>query len=76
MLSFLFDKNFTEWLPIYVMIIEHPEGVFIIDAGEIADVNNKDYFKSSGFIADWFDKSQFKFSVDREDEIDQAIAEA
>lgn len=73
LLSFLFDTNFTEWLPIYVLIIEHAEGVFVIDAGEIAEVNNKDYFKSSGFIANWFDKSQFKFSVKREDEIDQQL---
>ena len=73
LLSFLFDRNFTEWLPIYVLIIEHAEGVFIIDAGEIAAVNNKDYFKSSGFIANWFDKSQFRFSVQREDEIDQQL---
>ena len=71
--DFIFDKKFTEWLPIYVMIIEHTEGVFIIDAGEVAEVNNKDYFKSSGFIANWFDKSQFKFSIQREDEIDQQL---
>ena len=73
LLSFLFDKKFTEWLPIYVMIIEHAEGVFIIDAGEITEVNNKDYFKASGFIANWFDRSQFRFSVQREDEIDKQL---
>ena len=70
LLSFLLDKNFTNWLPIYVMIVEHPEGIFLIDAGEIAAVNNKDYFRSSGFIVNWFDKSQFKFLVTRDDEID------
>lgn len=69
LLSFLADKKFTEWLPIYVMIIEHKEGVFIIDAGEIAEVNDKNYFKSSGFVANWFDKSQFKFLVHRKDEL-------
>jgi N-acyl homoserine lactone hydrolase len=73
LLSFLFDKKFTEWLPIHVLIIEHTEGVYIIDAGEITEVNNKNYFKSCGFIANWFDKSQFKFSVNREDEIDQQL---
>lgn len=73
LLSLMWDKKFTEWLPIYVMIIEHPEGVFIIDAGEIAEVNNKDYFKSSGFITNWFDKSQFRFSVFRKDEINNQL---
>ncbi len=71
--SILLDKNFTEWLPIFIMIIEHPEGIFIIDSGEIAEVNNEDYFKSSGFFANWFDKSQFKFSVSRKDEIDEQL---
>ncbi|MEO8711064.1 MAG: N-acyl homoserine lactonase family protein [Parafilimonas sp.] len=73
LLSFLFDKKFTEWLPIYVMIIEHPEGIFLIDAGEIAEVNTKDYFKSSGIIANWFDRSQFRFAVYRKDEINNQL---
>ncbi len=71
--SFLFDKNFTEWLPIFIMIIEHPEGIFIIDTGEIADVKNPDYFKSSGTFANWFDKTQFKFFISREDEINKQL---
>ncbi len=75
MLSYLFSKNFTEWLPIFIMIVEHPEGVFIIDAGEIADVNDKNYFKTSGIIANWFDKTQFKFYVNRENEIDHLLQE-
>jgi N-acyl homoserine lactone hydrolase len=74
LISFLFDKKFTEWLPIYVLIIEHPEGIFMIDAGEIADVNNANYFKSSGIIANWFDKTQFRFSVFRKDEINNQLS--
>ena len=73
LISFLFDKKFTEWLPIYVLIIEHPEGIFMIDAGEVADVKNKNYFKSSGIIASWFDKSQFRFAVYRKDEINNQL---
>lgn len=73
LLSFLADKKFTEWLPIYVLVIEHAEGIFIIDAGEIAEVNNRDYFKSSGATANWFDKSQFKFSVYRKDELNNQL---
>ncbi|HWB27998.1 MAG TPA: N-acyl homoserine lactonase family protein [Chitinophagaceae bacterium] len=73
MLDFMADRKFTEWLPIWVMIIEHPEGVFVIDAGEIAEVNRKDYFKLSGYIANWFDRSQFKFAITREEEIDRQL---
>jgi N-acyl homoserine lactone hydrolase len=69
MLDFILDKNFTEWLPIWVMIIEHPEGIFVIDTGENANVNDPGYFKSSGFIANWFDTTQFKFKVEKDEEI-------
>ncbi len=73
MLDFILDKKFTEWLPIWVMIIEHPEGVFVIDTGEIAAVNKPGYFKSSGLLANWFDTSQFKFKISREEEIDMQL---
>ncbi len=71
--SFVLDTQFTEWLPIHVMVIEHPEGIFIIDTGEVAAVTNKHYFRSSGLLANWFDRSQFRFSVNREDEIDKQL---
>jgi len=69
MLDFMLDKKFTEWMPIWVMIIEHPEGIFVIDTGENANVNDKGYFKSSGVFANWFDTTQFKFLVEPKEEI-------
>jgi glyoxylase-like metal-dependent hydrolase (beta-lactamase superfamily II) len=69
MIDFILDKKFTEWMPIWVLIIEHPEGVFVIDTGENADVNNPGYFKSSGMFANWFDTTQFKFIVESHEEI-------
>ena len=69
MLDFILDRKFTEWMPIWVMIIEHPEGIFVIDTGEKADVNKRDYFKSSGIFANWFDTTQFKFDVEPKEEI-------
>jgi len=68
-IDFMLDKKFTEWMPIWVMVIEHPEGVFIIDTGENANVTDKDYFKSSGIFANWFDTTQFKFQVETAEEI-------
>jgi len=69
MIDFILDKKFTEWMPIWVMIIEHPEGIFIIDTGENAHVNNKGYFKSSGIFENWFNTTQFKFLVKPGEEI-------
>jgi N-acyl homoserine lactone hydrolase len=33
----LFDREFTEWLPIYCYVIEHPEGLIVVDTGIAAD---------------------------------------
>jgi glyoxylase-like metal-dependent hydrolase (beta-lactamase superfamily II) len=72
-LDFIFDKKFTEWLPIWVWVIEHPEGVFIIDTGENSTIQTPDYFKSSGVFANWLNKTMFKFKINRELEIDKQL---
>jgi glyoxylase-like metal-dependent hydrolase (beta-lactamase superfamily II) len=73
-LDFIFDKKFTEWMPIWVWVIEHPEGIFVIDTGENANINDPGYFKSSGWFANWFNRSMFKFRVNRRQEIDAQLA--
>ena len=70
LLSFLLDREFTEWMPIWTWVIEHPEGIFVIDTGENSKVSERNYFKSSGAFANWFNTTQFKFDVKREDELD------
>lgn len=72
-LDFLFDKQFTEWMPIWVWVVEHPEGVFIIDTGENTQVQEPNYFKSSGVLSNWLNKMLFRFKVEREEEIDKQL---
>ena len=38
------DRHWTEPLPIYAWVIEHPEGVIVIDTGETAQVAMSGYF--------------------------------
>lgn len=40
----LFDSEFTEWLPIYVWVIEHPEGLIVIDTGIPSEANKRIWF--------------------------------
>jgi N-acyl homoserine lactone hydrolase len=72
-INFLLDKNFTEWMPIWVWVIEHPEGVFVIDTGENMHVNDSQYFKSSGWFNNWLNTTQFRFKVNRTDELDYQL---
>lgn len=73
LLSFLFDRTFTEWMPIWVWVIEHPEGIFVIDTGENNKVQDPNYFKASGPFLNWFNKTMFRFKVSREEEIDKQL---
>lgn len=63
------DKQFTEFMPIWVWVIEHPEGVIVIDTGENAEIMNADYFRPVGRMVTKYSKKNFKFQVQKENEI-------
>src|SRR4051812_3178331 len=43
MTNMLFDPEWTEWLPIHAWVIEHDEGVIVVDTGETARVHDRGY---------------------------------
>lgn len=40
----LFDRRTTDWLPIYTWVIEHPEGLIVVDTGIPTNANAPIYF--------------------------------
>lgn len=44
MLRTLLDKEFTEWLPIFCFVIEHPEGLIVVDSGIPQNANARVWF--------------------------------
>ncbi len=42
--NIVFDKNWTEPLPIFAFVIEHPEGLIVVDTGETARAAEPGYF--------------------------------
>ncbi|MBI1925575.1 N-acyl homoserine lactonase family protein [Candidatus Poribacteria bacterium] len=44
LLNTMLDRKWTESLPIYAWVIEHPEGFIVIDTGETARVSEPGYF--------------------------------
>jgi N-acyl homoserine lactone hydrolase len=72
-LSFILDKKFTEWMPIWTWVIELSDGIYLVDTGENSRVTEKDYFKSSGLFANWLNTTQFRFAVKPEEELDQQL---
>src|SRR5277367_746213 len=69
-INMLFDKHYTEYMPIWVWVIEHPEGLMVIDTGEISAVKDlgKYLAKESAFFR-YFFKHSAKFGVDEKDEL-------
>lgn len=69
-LNIVLDRHYTHYLPIWVWVIEHPEGTIVIDTGENTAVNNLDKYLYS---ESWFLRFQFKhaakFLVKEEDEL-------
>ncbi|KPJ96409.1 MAG: hypothetical protein AMJ53_00715 [Gammaproteobacteria bacterium SG8_11] len=65
MLKVLFGQDWSEWLPIYAWVIEHAEGVIVIDTGETHKTNN------TGYLPRWhpYYSLAVKFDVKQDDEI-------
>lgn len=45
-LNMLLGHRFTEYLPIWVWIIEHPDGLVVIDTGEVTAIKDLDHYLS------------------------------
>ena len=70
----LLDEQFTELMPIWVWIIEHPEGVIVVDTGENAQVLEPTYFDRVGVLDRYINHRAIRFEINREQEIDRQLA--
>ena len=60
--------NWDQWLPIYSWVIEHPEGLIVIDCGETMRAFEPGYFDRDLFTRFIYER-MFHFSLQPEDEI-------
>ena len=65
MAKVLFDNKWSEWLPIYAWVVEHPEGVIVVDTGDTYKTTVK------GYLPKWHPYYAFAvdFDIKPEDEI-------
>lgn len=69
-LNILLDKHYTAYLPIWVWVIEHPEGLILVDTGENAEINNIDKYLAKESWANRYPfKHSAKFGIKEQDEI-------
>lgn len=64
-INILLDNSWTESLPIYAWVIEHPEGILVVDTGESAQA------RQAGYFPKWhpYFRSAVKMNVFAEQEI-------
>jgi glyoxylase-like metal-dependent hydrolase (beta-lactamase superfamily II) len=65
LLNTMVDDTWSDWLPIYAWVIEHPEGLIVVDTGETARTAEPSYFPA------WhpYFRRGVEFRVGPEDEI-------
>lgn len=65
LLRVLADDEWTEWLPILAWVMEHPEGIIVVDTGESSEASDPRYFPS------WhpYYRGSVRFDVKPEEEI-------
>lgn len=67
--TIFFWPRWTEWLPILAWVIEHPEGVIVVDAGEASRAATDPAFFGCDPANAWIYKRILRFRVTPADEI-------
>jgi N-acyl homoserine lactone hydrolase len=62
-LAIFTDRNWTDWLPIYAWVIDHPDGVIVVDTGQGA------HLLETGKSLHPYIRWEAAFRIDREAEI-------
>lgn len=75
-LNILLDKEFTEFMPIWVWVIEHPDGALIIDTGEISEAKDIDhYLARESALSRFLSKRMSKHMTAKNDELNNKLYE-
>lgn len=61
-------ERWLEPMPIFAWLVEHPEGLVLIDTGESAAVSEPDYFRGDP-VSEQFLRQHFRFEVPADQEV-------
>ena len=66
-INILLDDKYTEYMPIWVWIIEHPEGIIAIDTGEIIQAKDRNtYLANESAYSRYIAQRTSKFIIEQE----------
>lgn len=61
--------SWTDWLPITAFVIEHPEGVFVVDTGEAMPIISDPNYPACDSGTGFFYRHNLRFTLNQADEI-------
>lgn len=64
----LVDYRWTEWLPIWTWVVMHPEGILVVDTGEVASIQHPGSLSDTG-PEGWVSNRILKFHLNLGDEL-------
>lgn len=73
--SILLGRRWAGWMPIIVFVVEHPEGVFLVDTGPSPRINDADYFACDSSNAFFYERNM-RFAVPDGDTLAPRLAQA
>lgn len=73
-LNIALGNTYADFMPIWVWVIEHPEGIIVIDTGEIKESCYKDFYKNETIGTKFSLKIMSnKRSISKQDELDTQL---
>lgn len=73
--NILLDKQHAQFMPIWVWVIEHPEGIIVIDTGDVEEAAHKEFHKYESLEAKFLLWAMdLKRKIAKEDELNNQLA--
>lgn len=67
--SILMSSSWTEKMPVWMWLIEHPDGIFLVDTGENTHVHEPDYFGEAGKGDAWVNRRILQLDIPHEEQL-------
>ncbi len=70
-LNIVLGNSYADFMPIWVWVIEHPEGIIVVDTGDIAESGHSDFYKNESMGTKFSLKAMSnKRKISKQDELD------
>jgi N-acyl homoserine lactone hydrolase len=71
--SIILSPFWTEKMPVWMWLIEHPDGIFLVDTGENTHVHDPDYFGTATQDA-WVNRHILQLEIPPEEQLERHLA--